>query len=331
MKKRFFGLLLSCILLCMLIGGCTQKEKQEESKDNLKIGITIQSLENDYWASVMSKLEALMKEKEYDYTLVSCNDTPETQVSQIENFITADVDVIMVHPSDPEAIETVCKEALEADIAVMCWDDKMENTTVNWVLDNKELGKEIGKAAANFINEHYTSDSKAEVCVIGFPQKKIVLERQQGIEAGLEEYCKDNYEIVATTEGLEAQESQTNMETVLQAHPDCKVVVGTGAGPMIGANEALLQKYGRGNIPEDVGVITTDVTLKQLESLQAGDEAVRAVVGFEGSSLATAQACLDMIERAEAGEEDFSGNKHDIYRPTIEITSENITEIMEGM
>ena len=53
----------------------------------------------------------------------------------------------------------------------------------------------------------------------------------------LEKYCEDNYEIVATTEGLEAPESQTNVETVLQAHPDCQVFVGTGAGPMNGANQ----------------------------------------------------------------------------------------------
>ena len=42
---------------------------------------------------------------------------------------------------------------------------------------------------------------------------------------------------------------------------------------MIGSNEALLQKFGgAGKIPENVGVITTDVTPQQLESLKAGDE-----------------------------------------------------------
>ena len=62
---------------------------------------------------------------------------------------------------------------------------------------------------------------------------------------------------------------------------------------MIGSNTALLAEYGgAGNIPEDVGVITTDVTSEQLDALQAGDEAVRAIVGFEGSNTDTATGLL---------------------------------------
>ena len=239
----------------------------------------------------------------------------------------------MVHPHDADAVEESCKQALDAGIKVMCWDNEMENTTANWVLDNTELGKEIGKTAANFINEHYTADNKAEVCVIGKPDTQVLLERQQGIEAGLEENCEDNYEIVATIEGVVNNEVQSQAETVLQAHPDCKVWVGVGAGAMIGSNTALLAEYGgAGNIPEDVGVITTDVTSEQLDALQAGDEAVRAIVGFEGSNTDTAQACYEMFEKILNGEfDDVSGDEKNVYRPTMEINSDNIEEIQAGM
>ena len=53
--------------------------------------------------------------------------TTSVQIQQIENFITSGVDLIMVHPSDPYAIEDY-KTSCEAGIKVMCWDDKMENT-----------------------------------------------------------------------------------------------------------------------------------------------------------------------------------------------------------
>lgn len=346
MKKRnLVSMILCFVMVAMLAMGCTTESpvsndtsddsasaSDSSGDDTVKIGITIQSLKNDYWAGVMGKLETLMKDKDYEYTLIDCEDNSATQISQIENFITSGCNLIMVHPSDAEAVETVCKEAMDAGIKVMCWDDKMENTTANWVLDNTALGNEIGKTAASFINEHYTKDSPAQVCVIGYPSTKVLLERQNGIEAGLEENCDEgNYEIVASIDGLEANTALTNVETVLQANPDCSVFVGVGAGAMNGANEALLQNYGgAGNIPENVGVITTDVTMQQLESLQAGDEAVRAIVGFEGSSLDTAQACLDMFEKILDGE-DFSGDNHDVYRPTTEISLDNIEDIMEGM
>ena len=207
----------------------------------------------------------------------------------------------------------------------------MENTTANWVLDNTELGKEIGKTAAAFINEHYTADNKAEVCVIGKPDTQVLLERQNGIEAGLKENCQDNYEIVATIDGVVNNEVQSKAETVLQAHPDCKVWVGVGAGAMIGSNTALLAKYGgEGKIPEDCGVITTDVTSEQLDALQSGKTAVRAIVGFEGSNTDTAQACFEMFKRILGGEE-FSGDAKNVVRPLSEINMDNIEEIQSGM
>ena len=336
MKKKVLSVLLCIAMVAAMLVGCSggsdeksSDEGGEKKEGGKKIGITIQSLSNAYWAGVMGKLETLLKDGGYEYTLVDCEDNSATQVGQIENFITSGCDLIMVHPSDAEAVEGVCGEAMEAGIKVMCWDDPMKNTTANWVLDNTELGKEIGKTAADFINENYTADNKAKVTVIGYPSTKVLLERADGIKAGLKEFCKDNYEIIAEVDGIEANEAQTNVETVLTANPDANVFVGVGAGAMIGANEALLSEYGKGKIPKNVGVITTDVTEQQLESLKAGDEAVRAIVGFEGSSLDTAQACLDMYERILSGE-DFSADKN-VFRVIGPITLDNIDEILKGM
>lgn len=342
MKKKVLSVILCVAMVAVLAVGCTTKspvsggdDKKDDSTKNdgkYKVGITIQSLKNDYWAGVMGKLKDLIEAKGWEVTLQDCSDNSATQISQIENFITSGCDLIMVHPSDANAVETVCKQAMDAGIKVMCWDDPMKNTTADWVLDNTALGKEIGKTAADFINKNYTVDKPAEVCVIGKPSTKVLLERANGIKEGLEEYCdKGNYKIVSEVDGLEANEALTNVETVLQAHPDCSVFVGVGAGAMIGSNEALLQKYGgAGKIPANVGVITTDVTMQQLKSLQAGNEAVRAIVGFEGSNTDTAQACLDMFEKIKSGEK-FTGDNHNVYRPTMIISSDNIDEIMKGM
>ena len=130
-------------------------------------------------------------------------------------------------------------------------------------------------------------------------------------------------------DGLEAPEAQTNVETVMSAHPDANVFVGVCAGAMIGSNEALLAEFGKGKIPENYGVITTDVTLQQLDSLKAGNEAVRAIVGFEGSNEDTAKACADMFERILSGD-DFSSGKN-IYRAIGPITPDNVDQILKGM
>lgn len=339
MKKKVLSTILCIAMMASMLIGCTTEspasnDSGDEGGDSKtggkKIGITIQNYENAYWAGVMSKLDKILKDEGYEATIVGCEENSGKQIEQIENFITSGCDLIMVHPNDADAVEEVCGRAMKEGIKVMCWDNPMENTTANWVLDNTELGKEIGKTAA-FINEHYTADKKAEVCVIGKPDTQVLLERQNGIEAGLKENCQDNYEIVATIDGVVNNEVQSKAETVLQAHPDCKVWVGVGAGAMIGSNTALLAKYGgEGKIPEDCGVITTDVTSEQLDALQSGKTAVRAIVGFEGSNTDTAQACFEMFKRILDGEE-FSGDAKNVFRPLSEINMDNIEEIQSGM
>ena len=327
-------MVLVIVMMAVMLAGCgeTQTPDEEETEEVVKIGITVQSLENDYWKGVMAKLEEIIEEAGWEHSIVDCGDNASTQIDQIQGFMDEEYDLIMVHPSNAASVEKICGEAVMSGIKVMCWDDPMENSTANWVLDNTELGMEIGQAAAEFINRHYSAEFPAKVVVIGYPTTTVLLERENGILVGLEENCNEGaYEIVSHIEGLEADQAFENCETSLSFNPDATVFVGVGAGAMIGANNALLEKYGGpGTIPENVGVITTDVTVEQLESLKAGDEAVRAIVGFEGSSYDTAKACFKLFERLLDGEE-FGFDTKNIVRPTQLITDENIDEIMAGM
>lgn len=291
-----------------------------------KLGITIQSLQNAYWAGVMTALEKVLSDNGAEYTIVACDDSSATQIAQIENFISAQCDLIMVHPSDAAAVEDVCAQAREEGIKVMCWDDPMENTDANWILDNTFLGKAIGTLAAEFINKYYTEDSKAEVIVIGYPQTKVLLEREEGILQGLEENAAGKYEVVASQAAIIASDAQTAVETTLQVHPNAKVVAGVGAGAMIGADEAL-NIYTEGNIPEDMGVFTTDVTMQQLEQLQDETYPAKGIIGFEGSDVDTATCCASMFALILA---DNVGTQN-VFRGVTPITEETVAQITAGM
>lgn len=291
-----------------------------------KIGITIQSLQNAYWAGVMTALGEILQAAGAEYTIVACNDSSATQIGQIENFVSAGCDLIMVHPSDANAVEDACAEARNFGIKVMCWDDPMTNTDANWILNNTDLGIAIGELAGDFISKYYTADKKAEVTVIGYPQTVILLERENGIKIGLENKAAGKYEIVATTAGIEANLAQNAMDTILQAHPNCKVVAGIGAGAMIGADEALQIATG-GNIPEDMGVFTTDVTKQQLGQLADPSYPAKGIIGFEGSDEDTGRSCASMFALIL---EDKVGAKN-VFRGVTPITPETVQKIMAGM
>ena len=356
MKKRILAILCASALLLTVLAGCNKGEDYGDGSNNSsnaasstsdtegvqaspefyaaadlsvlngkKIGITIQSLQNTYWASVMAALEDVLKANGVDYTIVACDDSSATQIGQIENFISSGCDLIMVHPSDAAAIEDACAQARSQGVKVMCWDDPMINTDGNWVLNNTQLGIAIGKSAAAFINDHYSEDNKAQIAMINYPQTTILLEREEGILQGLEENAAGKYEIVSSQAGLDALQAQTAMDTILQRYPDCKVVVGVSAGGMIGADEALQIATG-GNIPDDMGVFTTDVTKQQLEHLQDPTYPARGITGFEGSDADTANACAAMFALILSD----SLDSQNVFRGLTEITSENANQIMAG-
>ena len=127
MKKRILAAVLVLSVTGLMLTGCADTR----GDGTVKVGISIQSLSNAYWAGVMGKLEEQMEAKGWDYTIVGCDNNAGTQVGQVENFIISGCDLIMVHPADAESLEGICGEAMEADIKVMCWDDPMENTTAN--------------------------------------------------------------------------------------------------------------------------------------------------------------------------------------------------------
>lgn len=335
MKKRVIALVIATIMLVAALAGCGGATTTTAAPTsggattttaaagNFKVGITIQSLENSYWAGVFGEVEKLLKAKGWDYTILACKDNSATQIEQIENFITNKVNLIMVHPSDPNALEDYLKKAREAGIKVMCWDDKMTNTDLNWVLDNTKLGYTIGQAAADFINANYSADKQAEVAVMNYPQTPILLERETGILNALKEKAAGKYKVVAQQPAIDAQAAIANMETILQANPNCKVVCSIGAGGDIGANQAFMTKYNN-KVPADVGIFSADATQQQLESIVNG-EASRASVGFEGSNKKTAEAVVALYERLLKGEKFADQN---LFRPLLVIDAKNAAQYL---
>lgn len=336
--KKMAGIFM-CTAAVLLMVGCTttapssggNSETKVETKNEgddgdakVKVGITLQSLSNDYFAGVFGEVETLLKEKGWEYTVVDCNGNSAEQISQMENFISSGCDLIMIHSADPNAIEDVCKNAQEKGIVVMSWDDSLTNSDLNWVIDNEELGKAIGAAAAEFINQHYSEDNKAQVALMNYPQMPILLDRGNGIVEGLKG-AAGKYEIVAEQPAIVANEAQTNMETILQMYPDCKIVCTTGSGPDIGANEAL-KVHTKGTIPEDMGIFSADAVQQQLEAILSDGDASNTSVGFEGSNKKTAEAVVVLFEQLVNGE---TFENKDLQRPLTVINKENAQDYLK--
>lgn len=329
MKRKMMGGFLAAMMAATLMAGCGKTEEpketevkeesqdgKEEKEDGWKIGVSVQSLSNQAWSAPCATMEAKAKEDGNSLTYMSCDENVATQIEQIENFITSDVDAIMVNAVDAEAIEEVCKEARDAGIKVMCWDDEMENSDLNWLVDNYDVGCIVGEEAAKFINEKF-DNGECEVAVLDYPQTPILLERANGIVDTLKEKAP-NAKIVAQQPAIDANEGLAAMENILQANPDLKVVCCIGGGGAVGANEAL---KAADMIQEDVGVFAVDATEQELSAIKGG-EACRMSVMLTGTDTVRGEAAYGLIISMLDG----TAEEKNVYRDAFPVTSENVDE-----
>lgn len=259
-----------------------------------KIGVTFYDLTNPIWAATGENFVKIAQELGAEVTLVSCEGVASTQVSQIENMITAKMDIIVIGPQDANALTDVVKKAKEAGILVMAYGQSMEGVDAQYVVENYEAGTLVGEAAAKWINEKM--GGKAKVGMLDYPLMEDIIDRANGIKDALAKNCP-GAEIVATATSADAVTGMDAVETFLQANPDMKIVVCIGDGGAVGANEAV---KAAGKTSDEFGIFSCDGTEEAISAMMKGDP-IRVTVGL-GTPVQKAKQTVDLAARMLLGQ-----------------------------
>lgn len=279
----------------------------------MSVGMTVQDLSNQIWSGSCQSLKKLVEAGGGTMTYLDCKSNASVQIQQIENFISRKVDVIIVHPADKNAVETVLGQARAAGIKIFCWDDDVANSDVNWLIDNYALGTVIGEQTARWINQKL--GGTAEVAVLDYPQIQVLLERGRGIVDAIKANAP-KARIVAQAAAINPTEGQSKTETILQAHPNLKVIACIGGGGAIGANEAVKAS---GKLTDTFGIFAADATPEELAAISS-NEAVRMSVLITGGPDAIAAEIYGFVRKLFAGEP----VERKVYRTITPVTKDNL-------
>ncbi|WP_269523460.1 sugar ABC transporter substrate-binding protein [Coraliomargarita parva] len=317
MKKKLIGFLL-CISALSIVGCGGSKDGSDETNAKVKVGMTVQTLSNPTWAGYCQAIEKKIKAEGGGMNYVACDSNAGKQITQIENFISSGMDVIIVHPADPEGVEFALKQARQAGIKVLAWDDNLKNADLAWLINNHDLGYTIGTHAAKWINEKL--EGKAEVAILNYPQLPILLERGNGIRDAIVELAP-NAKIVAESSAIDTKEGIAKMETIFQSNPNVKVVCSIGGGGSVGANEAA---KAAAKITDDFGIFAADATQPELAAIK-NNEGVRMSVTITGTNQDIADEIWKMVSLLHSGE---PIETKEIYREFIPVTKDNVDEYL---
>ncbi len=337
--KKLIALLLSLLFIATAFAGCSPAETpaesttevtegtteeevvEEESSEPLKVGFAFYNLANPVWADVVQTAVEYGEENNMEVTFVDAGQDSQLQISQMETFIQGGMDAICILAVDGEAVENVCKQALDAGIYVIDYSRSLENAHSSLTLDPEVSGPALVKMAEPWIREKY-GDEEFEWAHLDIPTVEIGVQQGEAIERTMLELFP-NSKLVFNGATLSVDEGQSNTENLIQANPNVRVILSQSAGGGVGGNEAI-KTVASADEYDDWGLFSIDATEQEVLNIINGDPQ-KASISLGGGA-EHGRMIIDMIaELASGGELDKI-----TALPASEITAENAQEFYDA-
>ena len=178
-----------------------------------------------------------------------------TQTSQMDNFITQKVDLILISPFEASPLTPVVARAMKAGIPVIELDRKTvgdpgKDYTAFIGGDNFKIAQEAGK----YVADKLLPDGGEVAVLEGLPSSTPAVERLNGFKDGVKANAKIDVVAEQAADWL-PDKAQTAFAAMLQAHPNIRAVY--ASNDMMAAGARLAAK-GAGKKDGDIKILGTD-------------------------------------------------------------------------
>jgi ribose transport system substrate-binding protein len=278
---------------------------------DITIGFSVSTLANPFFVTMKEGGEQKAKELGVSLITLDAQDSPEKQISQVEDLLARNVDVLIINPYDSDAIGTAVLEANRAGVPVITVTRPSNRGTVlqHLDIDNAMAGAMVAEELVRVL------DGKGKVAILeGIPGAPSAVQRQEGFLKAIEAY--EGVEVVSSlTANYSREEAASIMEDVLQANPKLDAVYGHNDEMALGAVRALASA---GRLAE-----------VKVFGIDAIDDALEAIKKNEMVATIMQQPALQMAMAVESAIEVVKGNEVDPLRiiPLLLVNSDNVDEV----
>ena len=226
------------IVTALCAGALLAASPFASAKELKAIGVTVGDLANPFFVQITKGAELEARKLAGDnvkVTLVSSGYDLGQQVAQIDNFIAAKVDMIILNAADSKGIGPAVKRAKEAGIVVVAVDVAAEGADATITSDNTQAGELACKYISDRLN------NKGNVVIINGPPVSAVQNRVEGCETEF----KKHPDIKILSANQNAKGSREGglevMTSLLAANPKIDGVFAINDPTAIGADLAKKQ------------------------------------------------------------------------------------------
>ncbi|HLQ73889.1 MAG TPA: D-ribose ABC transporter substrate-binding protein [Bacillota bacterium] len=238
-------------------------DEQSEAGEDFKIGFSISTLNNPFFVDLRDGAEEAAEENGLDIVVSDAQDDSSKQINDIEDLVQQDIDLLLVNPTDDEAVVAGIESANDAGIPVITIDRSANGgEVVAHIASDNAAG---GEMAGEFISEQLGEDGGKMVELEGIPGVLATRDRGEGFHNIVDEL--DEIEVVANqTANFDRTEGLSVMENILQNHKDIVAVFAHNDEMALGAVEALEAE----GILDDVVVVGFDATDDARDAVEDG-------------------------------------------------------------
>lgn len=340
MKKKVLASLLSVALLagCSSSSGSTSSSTSGASSSDSdladkKVGVCIYQFSDNFMTLFRNELQDYLVSlgfSEDNIEIVDGANDQATQTTQIDNFITEGVDVLIINPVNSSSAATITDKVVDAGIPLVYinrepdsdeearWEEN--DWDVTYVgCDARQSGTFQGEIIAD-LDDHGDLDGDGKIQYIMIEGDPENIDAQYRTEYSIKALTDAGYEVDCLDDEVgnwDQSQAQSLVANALSAHPETEVVFCNNDAMALGALQSI-QAADR-TVGEDIYLVGVDALSEALEDVAAGTMTGTVFNDHISQSHSAADAAVNYLTGA--------GNEHYIGCDYVKVTADNVADI----
>ena len=206
-----------------------------------KIGLVVSTQNNPFFVTLKEGAVKKANELGYELIVLDSQNDPSKELGNVEDLLVKGVDVLLINPTDSDAVVSSVRAANRSKIPVVTLDRAANGgKVVSHVASDNVLG---GEVAGNYIVEKLGGKGKV-VELEGIPGTTAARDRGEGFNKAI----VGKLDVVAKQAAdFDRTKGLTVMENILQAQPEINAVFAHNDEMALGALKAI-ESSGRKNV-----------------------------------------------------------------------------------
>lgn len=256
MKKLVSLVLCAALVMALMVGAASGEEKK------FKVGYTCPTLNNPFFVSMMEGAQLAADERGIELVALGSDNDITKQVAQVEDFISQEMDAILIQTVDTTGIVNAIEQCNAANIPVITTAETPAGGEILCAIafDSYESGYNGGQYIASKLG------GKGNVVeLVGVLGQETSRQKSQGFQDAIAEYPE--MEVLASQPAnYDRATAMTVMENMLQTFEDIDAVYAANDEMALGAAQAVEAAGLTGKI----FVMGNDGTTEALEAVANG-------------------------------------------------------------